>query len=68
MAPATEVGLTTFSDELHVQRAPQALNTSQDRQSFVNDIPNTQGGATDITLGLATAAQVRVSLFGQAGA
>ena len=63
VAPATEVGLTTFSDEAHVQRAPQALNTSQDRQAFADDLPDTQSGATDITLGLTTAAKVRARLL-----
>ena len=62
VAPATEVGLTTFSDEPHVQRAPQALNTSHDRQAFVDDLPNTESGATDITLALTSAAKVRVQL------
>ena len=59
VAPATELGLTTFSDEPHVQRALQALNTSEDRQTFADDLPDTQSGATDITLGLTTAAKVR---------
>ncbi|XP_076459807.1 calcium-activated chloride channel regulator 1-like [Babylonia areolata] len=58
VAPATQLGLATFSESLHLQRAPQALNSTQDRQKFADDLPDTQSGATDITLALTSAAQV----------
>ncbi|KAL8558268.1 hypothetical protein ACOMHN_053653 [Nucella lapillus] len=57
-APATEMGLATFSDTLQMQRAPQALNSSHDRQMFADDLPDIQSGATDITLALTSAAQM----------
>ncbi|KAK7089201.1 hypothetical protein V1264_024923 [Littorina saxatilis] len=58
VAPATEVGLTTFSDDSQVKRALQALNTTHDRQSFADDLPDTESGATDITLALTSAAKL----------
>ncbi|KAK7507541.1 hypothetical protein BaRGS_00001476 [Batillaria attramentaria] len=58
VAPATEVGLTTFSDTARVRRAPTPLNTSDDRQSFANDLPGTAEDATSITSALIAATQM----------
>lgn len=56
----TQVGLTTFNDAVEVRRAPMSLNTSGDRDTFLDDLPDSEGGATDIATVLLSTVQVTI--------